>query len=405
MKQIRITLLFILLAFSSLNGYSQLNISSAGDWSDPTIWDSNPNIGDTNTEDVTMDANIGGGGEITILSTESFSIGTIDTNTGNTLTIENGGALTVGVDPTPSTTTVFTTFNNTTINVDGTLIINGKLLVNNNLTLNVSATGTLIITGDIQLKSGGTLNIQGDVDVGGNFVAGSNTSIAMSGSGFLNIDGSLSLGGGTSSITGPDNSISVGGTCSVGGGACPSGPLPIELGSFTAKVSGNNVKLDWVTLSEINNDYFSIEKSSDGINYTLMTTVNGAGNSIETLEYSYIDTNPSFGKSYYRLKQTDFDGASETFAPIAVEFTSLENGKLTFSNPVNAGETVSIFTNAESTEKLTLSVFSMMGHEILNEEFIGSSYEFKIDASVEPGIYFVKVSSVNSERTGRLVVK
>ena len=321
--------------------------------------------------------------------------GTSYSGTDYTLTIGNNKTIILNGDMTLSGTLTIVLVGSTS----KLFIASPNTLTAANITFSGSATGKVI---EIEGPSG-AVNVSGTVNFGG-------LDIELDGEGSLSagaITGAdnVSCTSGVNGGTGTCPSITAG-SCSDGGsGLCSDPALPIELGSFTAKVSGNNVKLDWVTLSEINNDYFSIEKSSDGINYNLITTVNGAGNSVESIEYSYTDTNPSFGKSYYRLKQTDFDGASETFAPIAVEFTSLENGKLTFSNPVNAGETVSIFTNAESTEKLTLSVFSMMGHEILNEEFIGSSYEFKIDASVEPGIYFVKVSSVNSERTGRLVVK
>lgn len=292
------------------------------------------------------------------------------------------------------------------VNIDGSFLVSGGS--GSDLSINGGGSPTLLyVTGDLGDAANNGVKYQ---------VINANDSIRVDGTIYgKNNNGFTGQGGISGGTLNVKNGTTCGSPCPVAGnfdncvdgdGFCTTnGVLPIELGSFTAKVLGNSVKLNWVTLSEINNDYFSIEKSLDGINYRLLTTVSGAGNSSSVLDYSYVDRNPVFGKSYYRLMQTDFDGASETFAPIAIEFTSLENGKLSFSNPVNAGETVSIFTNAEENEKLSLSVFSMVGHEILNEEFFGSSYEFKIDASVEPGIYFVKISSVNSERTGRLVVK
>ncbi|MBL0339880.1 MAG: T9SS type A sorting domain-containing protein [Bacteroidetes bacterium] len=86
-------------------------------------------------------------------------------------------------------------------------------------------------------------------------------------------------------------------------------PLPIELLTFTVKLnSDKNVDLNWATASEINNDYFTIEKSENGTDFEPLLHVDGAGNSTSVLYYHAIDENPFEGTSYYRLKQTDFNG-------------------------------------------------------------------------------------------------
>ncbi len=84
--------------------------------------------------------------------------------------------------------------------------------------------------------------------------------------------------------------------------------LPISLISFKGEYKNNVVELDWVTESEKNNDYFTIERSSNAIEFTNVGEINGSGNSNITLKYFYSDNNPLITKSYYRLKQTDFDG-------------------------------------------------------------------------------------------------
>ena len=84
--------------------------------------------------------------------------------------------------------------------------------------------------------------------------------------------------------------------------------LPIELSLFQAKPFKNEVRLDWATSTEINNDYFNIERSEDGISFIQLTKIAGAGTSSEYKKYSYIDIDPVQGRSYYRLKQTDYDG-------------------------------------------------------------------------------------------------
>jgi hypothetical protein len=84
--------------------------------------------------------------------------------------------------------------------------------------------------------------------------------------------------------------------------------LPIKLMSFDAKLEDGTVNLNWVTAAEINNDYFTIERSNDGKKYTEIYRERGAGNSTNTLYYKGNDDSPAKGYNYYRLKQTDYDG-------------------------------------------------------------------------------------------------
>lgn len=98
------------------------------------------------------------------------------------------------------------------------------------------------------------------------------------------------------------------------------GVLPIELKSFNAKHEDNAVKVEWVTASEINNSYFTIERSENGIDFIEVGRENGSGNSTIDISYTFHDTDPDFSSPYYRLKQTDYDGTTETFEPVFVKF-------------------------------------------------------------------------------------
>ena len=95
-------------------------------------------------------------------------------------------------------------------------------------------------------------------------------------------------------------------------------PLPIELVSFDATTNDNSVEVEWVTASQSNNNYFTVERSIDGYNWTELTKVPGCGNCNSNMEYKVIDENPHLGLSYYRLIQTDYDGVFEIFHPVAV---------------------------------------------------------------------------------------
>ncbi|MCC5931553.1 MAG: hypothetical protein JJU28_20065 [Cyclobacteriaceae bacterium] len=98
--------------------------------------------------------------------------------------------------------------------------------------------------------------------------------------------------------------------------------LPIDLLSFTAEATEQDVVLKWSTASETNNDFFTLEKTRDGKEFEVVAYIDGAGNSKDVLEYTFTDTRPFAGTSYYRLTQTDFDGTSETFPMISVVFNS-----------------------------------------------------------------------------------
>lgn len=101
--------------------------------------------------------------------------------------------------------------------------------------------------------------------------------------------------------------------------------LPVELESFTARIIGNKVQLKWKTLSEINNDYFSIYRSPHGLEYwQLVANVQGTGNSSIPNNYTFVDPYPVNGLNYYVLMQTDYDGRREQFPPIVIMFTLMQ---------------------------------------------------------------------------------
>ncbi|MBL7742297.1 MAG: T9SS type A sorting domain-containing protein [Chitinophagaceae bacterium] len=87
--------------------------------------------------------------------------------------------------------------------------------------------------------------------------------------------------------------------------------LPVKLVKWEATPANGKVKLQWITASEVNASHFVIERSADGMSYTLVATVQAAGNSTTDIQYSKEDANPLAGKSYYRLKMVDLDGKTE----------------------------------------------------------------------------------------------
>lgn len=120
-------------------------------------------------------------------------------------------------------------------------------------------------------------------------------------------------------------------------------PLPIELKSFDAVCGNNGVEVLWTTASESNNEYFSIERSADMSAWEEIARVAGAGNSNEDLSYSYTDVRPLEGVAYYRLKQTDYNGDNEIFAPKSVSCSAgAESTWSVYPNPISDVFTVKI---------------------------------------------------------------
>jgi len=144
-------------------------------------------------------------------------------------------------------------------------------------------------------------------------------------------------------------------------------PLPIELISFSAKSFNNAVQLTWATAAEINNDFFTIERSSDGLNWEIISYVSGAGNSNYVVDYEFTDEMPLEGIAYYRLKQTDFDGQFEYFAPVVVEATK-SNAIAEVMNISYNGNSMNVWCQNNS-ENTVLMVVDLQGR-ILSQSYL-----------------------------------
>lgn len=178
-------------------------------------------------------------------------------------------------------------------------------------------------------------------------------------------------------------------------------PLPIELLSFTANAVDNKVvRCDWVTASEIDNDYFTIERSKNGIEFETAGITDGAGNSNYQLSYAFTDTEPYRGLSYYRLKQTDFDGRSSYSEIVAVMLTD-KNSLIGVPNP--ASDEFTVYFDSEMEYDFTLT--DMNGRVVFEKKQITSGYSMNASPFAS-GMYQVKLSNEEVEPMYmKLVVK
>lgn len=186
--------------------------------------------------------------------------------------------------------------------------------------------------------------------------------------------------------------------------------LPITLVKFEAMNTGNTIDITWVTASETNNDFFTIEKSKDAVHFETVSSLDGAGNSSSVLNYYLKDYQPFDGLSYYRLSQTDLDGTTTHSHLIEATF----NRKADFSfkiypNP-NDGVCINLDMIASKGEVTKLMMTDFNGKEIYSKEISISSaeenvYTFCSEERLLPGIYFVKVIASQKEYTKKVVVE
>lgn len=175
-------------------------------------------------------------------------------------------------------------------------------------------------------------------------------------------------------------------------------PLPIKMKSFSAIKDGERAsRLDWVTSSEINSDYFGVERSADGNTWEQIGQVAAAGNSNTDIAYQFLDRKlPSFraGENifYYRLKLTDLDGQYKYSDVRGVNFGKLSNSIISiYPNPTTEIINVDISGMSLDAGDVTLSVFDMNGRNMISKNIIGNGIEL-IDVDQYPsGTYNVVV--------------
>ncbi len=172
--------------------------------------------------------------------------------------------------------------------------------------------------------------------------------------------------------------------------------LPIELIDFHADCNGNSAEIYWSTATETNNDYFVLEKSANAINFTEVAQIAGAGNSIEMQNYSYTDNNLISGNTYYRLRQTDFDGTENISEIIVVNCKTEENSdelKLSvYPNPFGSEFSLILENFAGETN---VEIFDMLGKLVYTKQFnIGNDYfDTKINIDLPATTYNLRVTS------------
>ncbi|MFM2394246.1 MAG: hypothetical protein RLZZ546_2228 [Bacteroidota bacterium] len=172
--------------------------------------------------------------------------------------------------------------------------------------------------------------------------------------------------------------------------------LPISLANMEVYNNLKTVVILYETLSEINNDYFTIERSTDGSTFKELGQIKGAGNSNNIIKYQFEDLTPMNGVNYYRLKQTDYDGNYSYSGLVSVTFKGLRSVEL---SPTFVDDQINIYTEIEN--------YSIAIHDISGN--VVSLYENKSGNSIlsinelKPAIYYVNFKSSSNTETFKIM--
>ena len=184
--------------------------------------------------------------------------------------------------------------------------------------------------------------------------------------------------------------------------------LPIILTSFTGEATENgSVNLNWEVLSQVNNDYFTIERSLDCREWEIVGKINGAGTNNMEMNYNLLDGHPHLGLSYYRLSQTDYDGNYEIFPPISIEVSDEYTvGLNIIPNPAIDNIHLELVYPEHHPLNHNVKIFNSNGEEVYKMFYIGELEEFNIDIQkFVPGYYIIKSKSDNMIGEGKFIKK
>lgn len=182
-------------------------------------------------------------------------------------------------------------------------------------------------------------------------------------------------------------------------GALNTNVLPVELLEFDGELDANgHTQLHWLTATEINNDYFTVERSRDGVEFEYVNEIKAAGNSQAVLQYSAVDYNPYEGISFYRLKQTDFDGSYTYSELISISNATLKS-TVAYPNPTLGKVTI----EHALTTKGILRITDAFGKELIKQEISGEKSEINL-SEFGAGMYFILLE-INGKTEIKTIVK
>lgn len=178
--------------------------------------------------------------------------------------------------------------------------------------------------------------------------------------------------------------------------------LPVELTRFSATKKEDAIALNWTTGSEINNDYFEIQKSTNGIDFETIEIVAGQGSTVNQTDYTFVDFSVSNGANYYRLMQVDYDGTT-TYSSVQ---TIQINNPIPIAFKVHPNPATNYVTISNMPEETVngVRIFNSFGQLVIEESVNNTTVSINI-SNLKAGSYIVAIYANNSTITERLVIQ
>ncbi len=175
---------------------------------------------------------------------------------------------------------------------------------------------------------------------------------------------------------------------------------PIKLIHFNAECMGNVIAFTWSTATETNNEYFTIERSEDAIHYTEIIRVKGAGTSACENSYNLVTDKNTDGMVYYRLRQTDINGTTEVFEPIALQCHNSYNTHINIY-PVPANDALNIESNSMIN---SISIYGIQG-KLVKETHVNNTFAHLNIQDMPSGVYIIKVYTEDGRMQTKRITK
>ncbi len=176
--------------------------------------------------------------------------------------------------------------------------------------------------------------------------------------------------------------------------------LPVTLLYFNGSAVGNTTQLNWKTAAELNNKEFVVERSADGINFTVIGQVAGAGTTSLPHAYEFTDTKPLQGTNFYRLQQVDDNGHFVYSQTVTVNFGSSESFAL-YPNPATSIVNIVV---PQSSSPLTVIITDLQGRTVMQKQLNVNSISLQLDVSdLAAGVYNVTLLQGSLKQNQKLI--
>lgn len=291
----------------------------------------------------------------------------------------------------------------TVLTIYDTLLIDGNLEVSGQSSLVVEPGAVLIVTGNFVASGGSVSSNGGDVVVQGNVTSSGSSDITTSGDFY--VYGTVSSSGGSSFTGSYADEATLSSENSSLYSLASGGTLPVSFLYVKAEASADNIMIKWATASELNNDFFTVERSKDGVNFEEVATATGAGTSHEVNNYQVEDANAFNGVNYYRVKQTDFDGAYDYSGVIKVMNNAVADVQLKmFPNPAVSEVKIDISSMGSN---VMINIIDINGGSVYSGDFDADfTATAEIDlTSLPKGMYYVNLKTDAHSVTKNLIVR